>query len=66
MHRNAVAERDMLVEENKGLREALQTVEDWWVGDGIHRDNGAPACIFKVCSVRLDKPRLRTTKKVTQ
>ena len=37
--------------ENKRMRDALKSVECWWNGDGNHRDNGAPACIFEVRSV---------------
>jgi len=45
-----MAERDK-------MRDALKSVEDWWLEYGMHEMNGAPSCIFQVRSALAAKPR---------
>lgn len=37
--------------EAERMRAALREVEDWWLEDGQHKFDGAPACIFTVREV---------------
>jgi small-conductance mechanosensitive channel len=39
---------DWLESDNAKLREALSSVEEWWLTEGMNQFNGAPVAIFKV------------------
>ena len=49
MHDAVMAERDK-------MRDALKSVEDWWLEYGMYEMNGAPLCIFQVRSALAAKP----------
>jgi hypothetical protein len=46
--RNLIAERDELRKKAARMRDALESVERWWLEEEMHKHAGAPACMFSV------------------